>query len=96
MTLKFANQVACALASIASIITVSVGPAMAKEICSVPKAQWQPQSSLVRKLEGQGWKIRNMKIDSGCYEVYGTDGSGKSRETHFNPATLQAAAEEHR
>lgn len=70
--------------------------AWSKEICSVPKAQWQPQGALTRKLESQGWKIRNLKVDSGCYEVYGTDGSGKSRETHFNPGTLQPAAEFHK
>lgn len=87
-----------AIFSLAGTILASAiaAPAWAKDICSVPKSQWQPQSTLVRKLEGQGWKIRNMKVDSGCYEVYGTDGNGKSRETHFNPATLQAVAEEHK
>ena len=87
----------CARMLVGSAIILTF-PAMAwgKEICSVPKSQWQSQSTLVKKLEGQGWKIRNMKIDSGCYEVYGTDGNGKSRETHFNPTTLQAVAEKHR
>ena len=70
--------------------------AWSKDFCSVPKAQWQPTSVLVKKLEGQGWKIRNMKVDSGCYEVYGTDGTGKLRETHFNPASLQAVADGHK
>lgn len=79
-----------------SVFAIAIAaPAWGKEICSVPKSQWQPQSALTKKLEGHGWKIRNLKIDSGCYEVYGTDGNGKSRETHFNPATLQAVAEFH-
>lgn len=83
-----------AMALLSGLI-VTVGPASAKELCSVPKAQWQAQGLLTRKLEGEGWKIRNLKIDSGCYEVYGTDGSGKARETHFNPQTLQPIAEQH-
>jgi hypothetical protein len=69
--------------------------AWGKDFCNVPRSQWQAQSALVKKLEGQGWKIRNLKIDSGCYEVYGTDGNGKARETHFNPATFKAVAERH-
>ena len=36
-----------------------------EDFCSVPKGQWQPTSALVKKLESQGWKIRNMKVDSG-------------------------------
>jgi hypothetical protein len=88
-------RVASRLVAIAACIGSMSAASEAKDFCSVAKSQWQPQSSLVRKLEGQGWKIRNMKIDSGCYEVYGTDGTGKSRETHFNPATLQPVAERH-
>lgn len=71
-------------------------PASSKDICSVPPANWQAQGALTQKLEAQGWKIRNLKVDSGCFEVYGTDGSGKSRETHFNPQTLQPVAENHK
>ena len=77
------------------VVVTLAAPAWSKDFCSVPKAQWQPTPALVKKLEGQGWKIRNMKVDSGCYEVYGTDGKGKLRETHFNPATLQEVAEGH-
>ena len=84
------------LSGAAVLATILAGSALAKDFCSVPKAQWQPTSALVNKLEGQGWKIRNMKVDSGCYEVYGTDGNGKLRETHFNPATLQSVAEGHK
>ena len=85
---------ACWTAATTLATTLAV-PAWSKDFCSVPKSQWQPTSALVKKLEGQGWKIRIMKVDSGCYEVYGTDGNGKSRETHFNPASLQAVGENH-
>lgn len=96
MTMKSSLRYTVLLATATVSFAAFAAPALAKDICSVPKAQWQGQPVLVKKLEGQGWKIRNMKIDSGCYEVYGTDGNGKFRETHFNPATLQAVAEKHR
>ena len=96
MKTKSAVLAPALIVSAMAITMAMAAPAWSKEICSVAKSQWQPQSTLVRKLEGQGWKIRNMKVDSGCYEVYGTDGNGKVRETHFNPATLQAVAEEHK
>lgn len=46
---------------LAALIAISIAaPALAKDICSVPKAQWQLQSTLVKKLEAPGWKIRNI------------------------------------
>ena len=77
---------------IATIFSASV--ASAKDLCAVPKAEWQSQAALAQKLESEGWKIRTLKIDDGCYEVYGTDGKGKARETHFNPKTFQSVKEE--
>ncbi len=86
------------LASGAILAIAAAAPqsAEAKDICSVPKGEWRPQGALTQKLEAAGWKIRNIKVEGGCYEVYGTDGSGKSRETHFDPRTLEPAAENHR
>ena len=78
----------------ATLLMTLTSAAGAKELCSVPKSEWQPKASLARKLEGKGWKIRVLKVDLGCYEVYGTDGAGKARETHFNPKTLQSVLEE--
>ena len=96
MTFK-SERTAIVGAFVAAAVAVTLSaPAWSKDFCAVHKSQWQPTSSLVKKLEVQGWKIRNMKVDSGCYEVYGTDGNGKLRETHFNPATLQEVAEGHK
>ena len=83
------------IAGSAIAIFAGVPAASAKDICSVAQSSWKPQGTLVKKLEGQGWKIRKLKVDSGCYEVYGFDGNGKARETHFNPATLEAVADYH-
>lgn len=64
------------------------GAAFAAETCSVPKAEWQPEQALRQKLETAGWKLNRIKIDRGCYEVYGTDANGQRAETYFDPKTL--------
>jgi hypothetical protein len=78
---------------LASALGLNVsGAAFGGESCSVPKAEWQPEQALRQKLENQGWKINRIKIDEGCYEVYGTDGKGQRAETYFNPKTLEPAS----
>ena len=71
-----------------ALALISSGAAFASETCSVPKAEWQPEQALRQKLETAGWKINRIKIDDGCYEVYGTDASGKRAETYFDPRSL--------
>jgi hypothetical protein len=77
------------LASVAGI-----GSAAAAETCSVPQAEWQPKEVLQQKLEAEGWKIKTIKIDQGCYEVYGTDGAGKRMETYFDPKSFEVMKED--
>lgn len=54
-----------------------------------PQDQWQALTALEKKLTSEGWNIKKSKIDSGCYEVYGTDAKGQRVETYFHPKTLQ-------
>lgn len=53
----------------------------------VAKADWISQADLTSKLEAEGWKVRRMKEDGGCWEVYGTMPDGKRVEGYFHPAT---------
>lgn len=69
-------------------VALAAGPALASEKCSVPKADWQPRQALQQKLESEGWKIKKIKVDDGCYEVYGTDAAGKRLEVYFDPKTF--------
>ena len=57
--------------------------------CDVPSKEWQQRDDLADKLKAEGWDVRKVKIDNGCYEVYGFDGKGKRRESYFNPRTLE-------
>ena len=60
----------------------------------IPKDQWRPQAELERKLTDMGWKIRRVKIENGCYEVYGTDEKGGKVEVFFHPKTFDRVVAE--
>jgi hypothetical protein len=72
---------------------ILTGAAFAGEGCSVPKTEWQPEQALRQKLEAEGWKINRIKIDAGCYEVYGFDGEGQRAETYFDPKSFEVVKE---
>lgn len=61
--------------------------------CKVPSKEWRPKEELAAKLEKEGWTIRKLKIDSGCYEVYGFDSKGNKRESYFDPKTLEVVTD---
>ncbi len=49
---------------------------------------WQPQEKLEKMLLERGWKIRRVKEDGGCFEVYAFDEKGDRVEAYFHPKTL--------
>lgn len=55
----------------------------------IPKAEWKPQAELERKLRNEGWTISRVKIENGCYEVYGKNATGRKMETFFHPKTFE-------
>jgi hypothetical protein len=57
--------------------------------CDEPKAEWRPQMELQKKLKSEGWKIRMIKTENGCYEVYGFDAKKTRVEAFFNPKTFE-------
>ena len=58
--------------------------------CDVPKAEWRKKSELQAKLVADGWKkVRQVKVDNGCYEVYGLDEKNARAEVYFNPKTFE-------
>lgn len=76
-----------------TILTVVAGlsagqAAFAKEDCFVPMADWQPRDAVARMAEANGWTVQRIKIDDGCYEIYGRDAEGRSIEVTLHPETL--------
>ena len=78
------------LALVAAVVIAAANPALAAGKCSTaPKSMWQPQSKLEAQLQTAGFKVRQIKVENGCYEVYATDRSGNRANMAFNAQTLE-------
>lgn len=56
--------------------------------CYVPMSQWQSRDAAQIWAKSQGWDVRRIKIDDGCYEIEGYDQSGREIEVKIDPATF--------
>ena len=78
--------------SLAALMLVCSGAAFAHGNVScpvVPKEEKRLQMDLQRKLESEGWKVRQVKNYNNCYEVYGIDDKGQKAEAFFHPKTFE-------
>ena len=74
---------------IGSIALSAHGYATGLATCdSGPESGWQPREKLEQILAGKGWKVRRIKEDGGCYEVYALNDKGRRVEAYFHPVTL--------
>ena len=75
-----------------SLALLASTTAFAADKCQAgPASDRQPKETLEKALVAEGWKIQKIKVDDGCYEVYGTDAKGNKVETWFHPKTLAPA-----
>jgi hypothetical protein len=73
------------------LLAVSCIPSYATGLAtcdSGPRDSWQPQDKLEKLLVERGWKIRRIKEDGGCFEVYAFDEKGERVEAYFHPKTF--------
>lgn len=68
--------------------SLTAGMAQADDDCFVPMTEWQPREAVAKLAAEQGWTVRRIKIDDGCYEVIGNDAEGRAIEVKVNPGTL--------
>lgn len=78
-----------ALTILAFLAAIPAGAAFADDDCFVPMADWQPREAVARLAAEQGWAVRRIKIDDGCYEIDGRDAEGRAIEVKVHPGTLQ-------
>ena len=72
------------------LAVAAASPAFAEGKCtSAPKSKWQPKSALESQLQADGYKVRQIKVEGGCYEVYATDKDGKRANMAYNAETLE-------
>ncbi|MEO9231464.1 MAG: PepSY domain-containing protein [Devosia sp.] len=76
------------LLMLAVLAALSSGPAFAGDDCFVPMAEWQPREAVVRLAAENGWSVRRIKVDDGCYEIDGQDAGGRRIKVTVHPSTL--------
>jgi hypothetical protein len=73
----------------AVVLTINAANATGLATCeSGPQSGWKPKEELTKLLESKGWKVRMVKPDGGCYEVYAMDEKGARVEAYFHPVTF--------
>ena len=87
-----ANALVLALSFVIHLtLAIAAGPASATGLAtceSGPKSGWQAPEKLEKQLTEQGWTVRRIKEDGGCYEVYALDDKGQRVEAYFHPVTF--------
>lgn len=76
------------LLSTAAVLMLAA-PAFAEDMkCNVPdQTTWMSQEDLTTMYVEQGYEVKNIKIDEGCYEIYGIDANGERVEIYVDPVT---------
>ena len=77
------------LTILAFLAALPAGAALAGDDCFVPMADWQPREAVAQFAIAQGWEVRRIKIDDGCYESDGRDAQGRAIEVKLHPGTLE-------
>ena len=77
------------LTILAFLAGLPAGAALADDDCFVPMADWQPREAVTKFAVTQGWEVRRIKIDDGCYEIDGRDATGRAIEVKLHPGTLR-------
>ena len=77
------------LTILAFLAALPASPALAEDDCFVPMADWQPRQAVAQFASAQGWEVRRIRIDDGCYEIDGRDTEGRAIEVKLHPGTLQ-------
>lgn len=55
----------------------------------MPLADWQPREALETKLAAEGWTVRSIRSDDGCYKVKATNLNGERLAAKFDPGSLE-------
>ena len=79
------------LALAATFAALSAAPAFAsddsKSCGNAPKSEWMSEDAIKAKAADAGYDVRRVKVEDGCYEVYGIDAKGMKAEIYMNPVT---------
>ena len=75
------------------VLAVALGlaalPTLADDDCDAPVGRWQSREAVRQMAARQGWQVKRLKIDDGCYEIRGTDSQGRTFKAKIDPETLK-------
>ena len=71
------------------LAVLPAGAALADDDCFVPMTDWQPRDAVAELARKNGWTVRRIKVDDGCYEIVGSDSDGRQIEVTVHPSTLE-------
>ena len=77
------------LIALAIAVSGFASQASAGNRCDVPVADWQPRNVLAAKLEGDGWQVRSIRTEDGCYEAFAINAKGENVAAFFNPKSFE-------
>lgn len=77
-----------AFAGLMAIAISSTAFASGYKCDSGTKSEWKTKDEAKAVLVADGYEVRKVKIEGGCYEFY-TKKDGKKLEVFVNPATLK-------
>lgn len=84
------------MTALAALAILPAGMALADDDCHVPPAEWQPLEAVLQLAGENGWTLREIEVDDGCYEVQGETREGRRLEAKLDPKTLEVIKiEEH-
>ncbi|HMQ57134.1 MAG TPA: PepSY domain-containing protein [Rhizobiaceae bacterium] len=76
------------------IVATALSPAFAssdsddsRKCGATDKASWMSVADISAKAEAMGLKVRSVKTEDGCYEVYAIDAKGQRIEAYMHPVT---------
>lgn len=84
------------LAFLALLTALPAGAALADTRCSTPMKDWRPREAVQQLAQQNGWTVRRITIDDGCYEIDGVAADGRRVEAKVDPATLELLKTEYK
>ena len=78
------------------MIAAGAGMARADDDCYVSMDKWQSRDAVQAMATSRGWTVVRIKIDDGCYDVRGSDKTGKAFRVKLDPATLAIVKMKHK
>lgn len=77
-------------AATTAMVTATPAAATGKVKCQAgPQSGWKSMDALKAMLVKDGWTVKKVKIDGGCYEAYGRLPTGENVEAYFHPVSLE-------